>query len=59
MHTEFTTCRLCLVRCGMTVNIEDGRVTRLIGNKKHPLSKGYLCIKGKATLDINPMCWNE
>lgn len=52
MHTEFTTCRLCLVRCGMTVNIEDGKVTRLIGNKNHPLSKGYLCIKGKATLDI-------
>ncbi len=52
METAITTCRLCLVRCGMTVNIEDGKVTRLVGDKNHPLSKGYLCIKGKATLDI-------
>jgi len=52
MTTVNTTCRLCLVRCGMVVDVEDGKVTRLIGNKKHPLSKGFLCVKGKATLDI-------
>ena len=52
MTTINTTCRLCLVRCGMVVDVEDGNVTRLIGDKKHPLSKGFLCVKGKATLDI-------
>ncbi|MBZ0218135.1 MAG: molybdopterin-dependent oxidoreductase [Fimbriimonadaceae bacterium] len=61
-----TTCRLCLVRCGMAVELEDdlsaeispergntplGKVKKFIGDREHPLSKGYLCIKGKASLD--------
>ncbi len=52
LTTVHTTCRLCLVRCGMLVDVEHGRVSRLIGDKSHTLSKGFLCVKGKATLDI-------
>lgn len=47
-----TTCRLCLVRCGMTVEVKDGEIKKMIGNRDHPLSKGYLCVKGKASIDI-------
>ncbi|NOX72667.1 MAG: molybdopterin-dependent oxidoreductase, partial [Alphaproteobacteria bacterium] len=61
-----TTCRLCLVRCGMAVEMEDvdaaadaansntplGKIKKFIGDRTHPLSKGYLCIKGKASLDF-------
>jgi len=50
--TVETNCRLCLVRCGMKVEIENGSPKRVVGNKNHPLSKGYLCIKGKSSLDL-------
>ncbi|MCZ7565637.1 MAG: molybdopterin-dependent oxidoreductase [Burkholderiales bacterium] len=53
MPTVRTTCRLCLVRCGITVETDAaGRISRFVGDRAHPLSKGYLCIKGKASLDI-------
>ncbi|OGA96784.1 MAG: hypothetical protein A3G27_06980 [Betaproteobacteria bacterium RIFCSPLOWO2_12_FULL_66_14] len=45
-----TTCRLCLVRCGMLV--ETGARVRISGDRKHPLSKGFLCPKGKYSADI-------
>ena len=52
MEVIHTTCRLCLVRCGMRVETETGKPPRVVGDKSHPLSKGYLCIKGKASLDL-------
>jgi anaerobic selenocysteine-containing dehydrogenase len=52
MATVKTTCRLCLVRCGMLVETENGRPTRVSGDRSHPLSKGYLCVKGKASIDL-------
>ncbi len=67
MPTIRTTCRLCLVRCGMLVETEEvataenatspsntplGKIKKFIGDRDHPLSKGYLCVKGKASLDM-------
>jgi anaerobic selenocysteine-containing dehydrogenase len=52
METIRTNCRLCLVRCGMIVETENGLVKRITGDESHPLSKGYLCVKGKASLDF-------
>ena len=52
MATVHTTCRLCLVRCGMKVEVENGKVAKLSGDKSHPLSKGYLCPKGLASADM-------
>ena len=52
MSVISTNCRLCLVRCGMLVTSENGAITRIVGDKTHPLSKGYLCVKGKASLDM-------
>lgn len=48
-----TTCRLCLVRCGMVVEKDrNGKIKRISGDREHPLSKGYLCVKGNASLDL-------
>src|SRR3990172_3751768 len=49
-----TTCRLCLVRCGMLVEAHDGAAPRVHvkGDRAHPLSRGYLCPKGKASVDM-------
>lgn len=66
MPTLRTTCRLCLVRCGMLVETEEttdsgtsagqdaqpGNIKKFIGDRDHPLSKGYLCVKGKASVDM-------
>jgi anaerobic selenocysteine-containing dehydrogenase len=52
MTIRHTTCRFCLVRCGMAVEVENGEIKHLVGNKDHPLSKGYLCVKGKASVDM-------
>jgi len=46
-----TTCRLCLVRCGMLVETH-GKSIRVKGDRAHPLSRGYLCPKGKASVDM-------
>jgi anaerobic selenocysteine-containing dehydrogenase len=36
----------------MMVETENGTVKRILGDENHPLSKGYLCVKGKASLDF-------
>ena len=40
-------CRTCMVSCGVFMEIKDGRVTRLIGDKDDPASHGYTCSKGR------------
>jgi thiosulfate reductase/polysulfide reductase chain A len=41
-----TFCELCFWRCGLLAHVRDGRVTKLKGNPKHPLSRGRLCPRG-------------
>ena len=40
-------CRTCMVSCGVFMEVEDGRVVRLIGDKDDPASHGYTCSKGR------------
>jgi anaerobic selenocysteine-containing dehydrogenase len=40
-----TACNLCYVNCGLEVLVEDGRLTKLRGDKTSPKSQGYLCNK--------------
>jgi anaerobic selenocysteine-containing dehydrogenase len=41
-------CRFCHATCGLKVTIEDGRVTRLIGDLENPAYHGYSCVKGRS-----------
>ncbi len=41
-----TFCELCFWKCGVLAHVKDGRVTKLKGNPKHPLSRGKLCPRG-------------
>ncbi|MCL2779642.1 MAG: molybdopterin-dependent oxidoreductase [Polyangiaceae bacterium] len=50
MRTEKTACILCSRNCGLEVDIENGHLTRIRGDKAHPLSRGYVCQKA-ARLD--------
>ncbi|OBF60022.1 molybdopterin oxidoreductase [Mycobacterium sp. 852002-50816_SCH5313054-b] len=40
-----TACILCECNCGIVVQVEDGRLARIRGDKEHPGSQGYTCNK--------------
>ena len=48
MRTHLTYCRLCAGRCGLQVEVEEqtGRIVRIRGDRDHPMTTGYACIKG-------------
>ena len=47
-QVKYTNCGICLAACGIEVVIEENRVIEIHGDRNHPLSKGYLCPKGRA-----------
>ncbi|MFY9140770.1 MAG: molybdopterin-dependent oxidoreductase [Thermacetogeniaceae bacterium] len=47
-----TFCRMCSYRCPIVVYIEQGKIKKITGDKDHPVTKGRLCVKGSAILDL-------
>src|SRR3546814_15935233 len=47
MQTLKTYCRNCQSACGMEADVEDGRIIAIRGDRDHPISAGYSCIKGQ------------
>ena len=45
-HVVATFCELCFWGCGVLAHVKDGRVTKIVGNPEHPLSRGMLCPRG-------------
>lgn len=47
-QTYRTTCKIgaCEPFCGLEVDVEDGRITAVRPDAKHPITAGYACIKG-------------
>lgn len=46
-RTHLTYCRLCPAHCGIEVEVADGAVTRIAGDRAHPLTHGFTCAKGR------------
>lgn len=42
-----TVCQGCHSECGVLVQVEDGKVTRIEGDPRHPATRGFICIKGQ------------
>ena len=42
---QSTACILCSLNCGVEVVVEDGHLTKIRGDRKHPVSQGYQCQK--------------
>jgi predicted molibdopterin-dependent oxidoreductase YjgC len=42
-----TVCSFCGVGCGLTVQVEDGVISKVKGQEGNPTSKGEACIKGR------------
>jgi anaerobic selenocysteine-containing dehydrogenase len=51
-RTVPSTCLGCFARCGLFGYVEDGHVMKLGGNPDHPNSRGRLCAKGQAGLNL-------
>lgn len=47
-----TNCEMCFWRCGVLASVASGRVVRVEGNPDHPLTKGRLCARGNAGVDL-------
>ncbi|MCV7398764.1 molybdopterin-dependent oxidoreductase [Mycobacterium fragae] len=44
--THLRTCPLCEAMCGLQIQVENGRVTSIRGNRDDVWSRGHLCPKG-------------
>jgi formate dehydrogenase major subunit len=45
-------CPYCAVGCGQTVYVKDDKVTQIEGDPDSPISRGRLCPKGSASLQL-------
>jgi thiosulfate reductase / polysulfide reductase chain A len=45
-HVVPSFCELCFWKCGILAHVKDGRVTKITGNPRDPLSRGRLCPRG-------------
>ncbi len=52
-RTVTTFCRVCEPACGLIASVEDGRLTKLMPDREHPITRGFACHKGIAGLDIH------
>ncbi|HKR43273.1 MAG TPA: molybdopterin-dependent oxidoreductase [Paraburkholderia sp.] len=53
MATHITYCRNCAAMCGLEITAEGGKLTSVRGDREHPISAGYFCVKGLASLDLH------
>jgi len=47
-----TLCRLCDMRCGINCHIQNGRINKIRGMPGHVESRGRLCPKAPAAVDL-------
>ena len=45
--TVRTVCQGCHPECGVLVQVDNGKVTKIEGDLKHPFSRGAICQKGR------------
>jgi len=51
IETRKSFCRFCHVFCGIEVDVEDGRVLAVRGDRDNAVSQGYTCQKGRAEVE--------
>lgn len=48
LRTVRSYCRICTCQCGLLVDLDGEQVVKIRGDRDHPVSRGYLCPKGRA-----------
>jgi len=49
VEKKTTYCRICMVNCGLELDIVGEQIVKAWGDFNHPLTQGYTCPKGRAT----------
>ncbi len=44
-------CGLCHPRCGLLLEIDNGKVLKVSGDKDHPVTRGFVCSRGRLMVD--------
>ncbi|MEO7329938.1 MAG: molybdopterin-dependent oxidoreductase, partial [Minicystis sp.] len=52
-ETHHAMCCLCDAICGIAVEVEGGRITKVRGDEEDPFSRGYICPKATALIDVH------
>ncbi|MFH1243163.1 MAG: molybdopterin-dependent oxidoreductase [Pseudomonadota bacterium] len=50
-ETRRSYCGLCHPRCGLVLELENGKAVRVAGDPEHPISRGRICNRGKLMLE--------
>jgi len=50
---HFRTCHLCEAMCGIAIEVEDGRIVSIRGDRDDPFSRGHVCPKAVALKDVH------
>lgn len=53
MERHHTFCRVCEPSCALIAEVENNEIVSLKPDKDHPITKGFACHKGIATLEIH------
>lgn len=53
VETKHTYCRICMVMCGLVVDVAGDQIVKVRGDRDHPLTRGYTCPKGRATGQVH------
>jgi anaerobic selenocysteine-containing dehydrogenase len=53
MEKHHTFCRVCEPSCALIAEVDQGEIVSLKPDRDHPVTKGFACHKGLATLDIH------
>ncbi|SET59018.1 Anaerobic selenocysteine-containing dehydrogenase [Natronincola peptidivorans] len=50
--TVASICSICNSGCGILLHIENNKLIKASGDKDNPVTRGYICVKGKALPEI-------
>jgi anaerobic selenocysteine-containing dehydrogenase len=52
-RTHYRACNLCEAICGLEIQVADGEIVAIRGDKDDPLSRGHICPKAVALQDVH------
>ena len=47
-----TICQICNSRCAINLTVDDGVIVKVEGRKDHPITRGYICPKGRSIPEL-------
>ncbi len=51
LTTVRSNCCQCTTRCGVQVELRNGQPVRIMGDPNHPLTRGFLCPRGRSGIE--------